>query len=124
MRVENALAVENEELRERVRQLEEIITGFEPDFPREFQITPSEAQVLRALMLSGMTTKDHLMHVLYGARQGDPPRTEVLNVYVCKLRSKLLKFGISIDTVWGRGYAMSPASKAILKYILTPEPVL
>lgn len=39
---------------------------------------------------------------------------------ICQLRGKLGKFGIVIETRWGRGYKMTDASRATIKALLTP----
>ncbi|MDE3830273.1 helix-turn-helix domain-containing protein [Sinorhizobium meliloti] len=56
-------------LRERVRQLEELLAPTTVPVPIEFGLTSSD-------------------------------------VFVCKMRKKLARFGVTIETVWGQGYRL------------------
>jgi len=49
-------------------------------------------------------TKDALLNHLYGGM--DEPEMKIIDVFVCKLRSKLALAGCNdmIGTAWGRGY--------------------
>ena len=41
-----------------------------------------------------------------------------MDVYVCKVRAKLERFGIRIETVWGHGYAVKPEMKTLVSQVL------
>ena len=51
-------------------------------------------------------TKEAILAHLYGSM--DEPEIKIIDVFVCKLRSKLTKAGLPmvISTVWGRGYSV------------------
>lgn len=116
------LRVENEELREKVRQLEEII-GFHAQAPVVFGLNRREEMVLGILTKRDRVTKGQIMIALYSDQVGGPD-IRIIDVYICRLRKKLKGFGIEINTIWGIGYSLTPASKAIIKKFLPPEPVL
>lgn len=81
--------------------------------PAVAQLTNSEAQLVVLLRNKspGYATKQGLMDQMYAFRLGDDePEIKIIDVYVCKLRKKLALHEITIDTVWGRGYAMSKPS--------------
>lgn len=44
----------------------------------------------------------------------NPPDIKIVDVFVCKMRKKLRPYGITIDTVWGRGYLLTAESVLIL----------
>lgn len=78
--------------------------------PPEWRLTPTEHRFFAALvqMPSGhVATKEHLHTAL---SDKDEPDTElkIVDVIACKVRKKLLPFGVTFETVWGRGYRLSP----------------
>lgn len=99
---------ENEELREQVRQLLIMLRGDAP-MPIQFSLTGKEAALLGALMQGTIVSKESCLHFIYQGR--DEPELKIIDVFVCKLRRKLKPFGITIDTAWGRGYALAPEAK-------------
>lgn len=102
---------ENDELRERVMQLEEQL-GASATFPPIFMLTAHEARIFGALMQRETCTKEQLMSALYSLRpDSDEVMIKIIDVYVCKARKKLAPFGIEITTIWGRGYMLTEAMK-------------
>ena len=76
-------------------------------------LTTKEYQILELLALrKGSTiTKEMFLNHLYGGM--DEPEMKIVDVFICKLRKKLLVASGGknyIETVWGRGYVMRPAS--------------
>ena len=63
-----------------------------------------ELLVLRRNMIM---TKEAILSQLYGGM--DEPEIKIIDVFVCKIRSKLTKVGLPavISTVWGRGYSVT-----------------
>lgn len=116
-----AIERENEELREKVRQLEKLC-GFTLDAPLEFGLTQKEGQLFSFLYRSNIVSKDAAMDVLYGDRPNDAPEMKIVDIFICKMRKKVEPFGIKIDTMWGRGYRMPPETKKLVKKYLEPEP--
>jgi two-component system cell cycle response regulator CtrA len=70
------------------------------------RLTAKEYAILELLVLrKGMVlTKDTFLNHLYGGI--DEPEMKIIDVFVCKLRKKLVQAGCPnfIETVWGRGY--------------------
>ena len=71
-------------------------------------LTGKEFDLLKLLMLrrNMIMTKEAILAHLYGGM--DEPEIKIIDVFVCKLRSKLTKAGLPtfISTVWGRGYSV------------------
>lgn len=89
-----------------------------PAVPIEFKLTGKEASMLGVLMSRGLCSKDLLMDQIYSDSfhaTGELPELKIIDVFICKLRKKLKAFGIVIDTQWGQGYALTPASKDIIR---------
>lgn len=80
-------------------------------FHRRWHLTGKEAVLLAALYArrGNMVNKEGLMSAIYGDRP-EEPEMNIVDVFVCKIRKKLRAIGAGpIDTVWGIGYAISPA---------------
>lgn len=75
----------------------------------EVSLTIKEYQILELLILrKGMTiSKELFLDHLYGGI--DEPEIKIIDVFICKLRKKLAKFGVLnlIGTAWGRGYVVN-----------------
>ncbi|WP_292463535.1 response regulator transcription factor [Mesorhizobium sp.] len=74
-------------------------------------LTQRETSVLELLALrqGSIVTKEMVMNFLYGGR--DEPEMKIIDVYICKIRTKLHAAlgGLDIiQTVWGRGYQFIP----------------
>lgn len=120
----DALEAENDELRERIRQLERTFLNTEWTPPVELGLTIGEARIVGMLAVrEEATTKDMFMTALYGLRpDSDQVEPKIIDVFVCKARRKLARYGIEIGTVWGRGYIMPEASRnALINWCKTPE---
>lgn len=103
---------ENEILRERIRQLEETL-GHRLTVPIIFGLSDHEGRMLGALMSREILSKPQLLDVLYGHKPvDDEPEIKIIDVYVCKTRAKLKRFGVEISTKWGGGYYMTKDAKA------------
>lgn len=72
-------------------------------------LTRKEYQILHLLAMRKGTVlnKDAFLNHLYGGV--DEPESKIIDVFVCKLRRKLQKAGLSgtqIETIWGQGYVL------------------
>ena len=98
---------ERDNARARVAELEEAL--FRPDFrvPPEWRLRRQEVTLLGALIASGdaVLTRGAMMSALYGSDDWATPK--ILDVIMCKMRTKLKPHGITVETVWGRGYRLS-----------------
>lgn len=107
------LEAENDELRERIRQLEARPARL---LPVELCLSAHEEALIRFLLGVPEASKERLLTALYGNKpDGDEPDIKIVDVFVCKARKKLAKFGIEVTTLWGRGYALPPKSKALIR---------
>lgn len=93
-------------LRERIRQLEEVLAPSAVPVPVEFGLTGSEARVFAHLASRDIATKQSLMMALYSDRADIEPEPKIVDVFVCKMRKKLARYGVTIETVWGQGYRL------------------
>jgi two-component system cell cycle response regulator CtrA len=114
---------ENALLRERIARLEECL-GMTQAYPIELGLTPAEGRVFGVLMRRDIATKDAVMATLYSALGKDEADLKITDVLICKIRKKVIPFGVSIKTVWGQGWTMPSASKAIVQSMMgkTGEP--
>jgi two-component system, cell cycle response regulator CtrA len=98
---------------------------------RQVHLTGKEYAILELLMLRKgvVLTKEMFLNHLYGGM--DEPEAKIIDVFICKLRKKLVGYGAGdlIATVWGRGYMMRdpaarPAQDAAVSGRLTDERTL
>lgn len=105
------------ELEERLVQVTE---AFNPPvkFDRLLRLTDTEGEMLALLLRRPHWTKAALYTVMYGMRL-DPPEEKIIDVYICKIRAKVKRHGIKIDTVWGDGWRVDRDNRErIESYIL------
>ena len=110
-----ALEAENERLQDRILVLEDLL-GIGLEWPLFLGLTPHEGKVLGALMRREVQSKEGLLLALYGHKpDGDMPEIKIIDVFICKVRKKLARFGITIDTLWGQGYRLQPTMREKIK---------
>jgi DNA-binding winged helix-turn-helix (wHTH) protein len=70
-------------------------------------LTKKERELLEMLgsRNGACLSKSQLLDALYVGR--DEPELKIIDVFVCKLRSKLGPAKAAIQTIWGRGYAFN-----------------
>lgn len=98
---------EIEQLRERVRQLEDILAPPGTPIPLEWRLTGKEARVFAHLTTRDVATKESIMLALYSDRADEGPEMKIVDVFICKMRKKIEPFGVTINTVWGTGYSLA-----------------
>jgi DNA-binding response OmpR family regulator len=107
---ERALRAENDELRERVRQLEEALSPALPptwDLP----LPAAEARALGVLFRNpGIVTRDSLYVAMCGI--GSESDSRVVLVRLVSLRRHLRPHGVEIRNAYGKGYFLPPESRA------------
>ncbi|KAB7782408.1 helix-turn-helix domain-containing protein [Methylorubrum populi] len=107
-----ALLEERDTLREQIRQLEEALR---PTIilPRAWRLTRRESDFLNVLRAAApnVVHRERMLIALYGTWD-DAPEQKITDVYLCKVRRKLMEAQarIEIETVWGRGWRLSPES--------------
>lgn len=115
------IEAENDDLRARLRDMERMY-GFHNDVPMIFGLTASEAKVMSLLISRDQANKHQILAALMSDRGGDEePEIKIVDVFICKIRVKLKIFDVPIETLWGRGYRMTPESKAKVAEYLQAE---
>lgn len=104
------LREENDLLRLRVEELEGIL--LRPVLPRSLKLTKRESEILAVLLARPLSSRSDLMTALYSLEAGDPPDDQIIAIFIVKLRKKLGRFGITIQTQWGQGWFLTNDDKA------------
>jgi hypothetical protein len=106
---------ENDELRERVRQLEEHLRQKFLS-PPHLGFTRTEDVLLGCLLSREVARRDFMHWALYSDRTDeDIPDIKALDSLICILNRKLKRIGIRILNKWGVGYFLPPQEKEKLK---------
>lgn len=71
-----------------------------------FDLTEYEARFLRLLADGRPRTKAQVLDNLYYDKLDNPPEPKIVDVWLCKLRAKVGRYGVSIETIWGVGYRL------------------
>lgn len=103
------LLQENEALQERVRYLEEQLTISER-VPRELRLQRVQERMLLMFARRGSVAKEQLAMCCHS----EDVSTDSVKYRVYELRQKVRGLGIEINTRYGGGYEMPPASRAIV----------
>ena len=105
-------------LETRIRQLEDRIDALETALGLNviphvgLGLTQAEARIFGMLLERDAVTREQLMIGLYATRpDGEIPEPKIIDVMVCKLRRKLSRFNIGINTIRGQGYRIDLAGK-------------
>ena len=113
---------ETERLRDRVEELERVL-GVDMSLTERlrdvFDLEPGLTPILGMLMKRAFVSHSSLYTVLYAGRpECDWPNEKVMDVQICKLRRKLRKHGVTVQTRWGEGWMMSMADKAKVRAVV------
>ena len=111
---------DNEILKARIEQLEGML-GYEFETPRFLGLTKQESKLFGLLMArTALVTQDLAVDALYGGQpeERDP---RIVDVFICKLRKKLKRWDIKIETVWGLGFRIPALDKAKAKTIMAEQ---
>ncbi len=76
------------------------------DTPVAADLTPMESAIVNYIANSGTVHREQIMDFLYSDAI-NPPQPKIVDVYISRARKKLTPHDIRIDTLLGRGYAMS-----------------
>ena len=107
------LMLENEMLRDALLGRESVA------IPAEWKLTPMERKMF--LLLAGpaqVVTRVSMLNFLYAESEW-PDTIRVIDVLMCYLRKKVKKFGVKIETVFGRGWSLDAKTKKAIR--LGPE---
>jgi two-component system cell cycle response regulator CtrA len=115
---------ELERLRDRVRELEEIL-GMDVELPNQLGFTPVENKIVGLLIKRPVVSKEVLYTTLYGDRpECEQPDIKIFDVYICKLRKKLKVMNIQIYSRYTIGYYIDDDAKATLQSLNRVKPIL
>lgn len=78
-----------------------------------FQISTTQAQILRYLAIRKICRNENLMEMLYGDRI-DQPGIVAIKVQIHKLRRNTALCRVRIETVWGQGYTLTSGRQLLL----------
>lgn len=123
------LLEERDILRETVHQLEEklreMLAPRTVVLPRSWRLTRKEELIVLAFLKVGTNTLDRerMMLTLYGMFDDDTPQMKILDVFICKIRRKMMEAQtlIHIETVWGRGWRLEAESFDRLKGVVEAQ---
>jgi two-component system cell cycle response regulator CtrA len=104
------------ELREKVRQLEELLAPTDVAFPAKWELTPAEALMLSCLIAgdAGYRTKEQLLHVLTEHSPREDIGAANVGSRIFQLRRKLTPWNVYIETRYGLGYQLTiPSLRAL-----------
>ncbi|TPG41882.1 DNA-binding response regulator [Roseomonas nepalensis] len=80
-------------------------------------LTAKEYAILELLTLrkGAVMTKEAFLNHLYNGM--DEPEVKIIDVFICKLRKKLVQAGCEdlIGTVWGRGYVLRDPAQGMIR---------
>lgn len=106
------------ELTEQLKALKEALSDRDV-FPPEWKLTGTEVKALHVLLRKKLASKEDI-HIAMGAQDhADQTEIKIVDVYICKLRKKLEPFNVTIDTLWGQGYFLSPESRTLIESAMT-----
>lgn len=103
------LRVENETLREQVRQLKQQLVEGGKNAPLSWGLTDRERRLYAHMASRELVTRESCMAVMYGHMIA-PPDPKIIDVWLCKLRKKLAPHGVHIETHWGIGWSLPQKS--------------
>lgn len=103
------------EKEEEIIQLREALRPVDWLPPAEIGLTSSQARIIACLYgaKGEVTSKERLYHALYHD-QNVEREIKIVDVMICKMRKKLIEYGIEIKTAWGRGHYLDKTSLDIL----------
>lgn len=104
------LRIENEELRERVRQLEEALCP-PLEAPGHLGLSATQARMFSALLARESVSNDALALCVFGPSNG-AVAPETIRVHISRLRKKIDPYGYRIRSIHYLGYRLeSPADR-------------
>ena len=116
---EQALRAENDQLRERLRFIEDEVFGAAWSFPVAWGLTRLEQRLLSAIVALPCLTTPAAMVALYGT-EADARHPSIIGLMICHIRPKLARLGIRITTSRGVGrgnavYAIAEVQRSEIK---------
>jgi two-component system cell cycle response regulator CtrA len=106
--VEMELRLERDRLRLERDRLRDLLAP--PGYlPASLGLTPTEERAFKALVAHKEWEKEAFLTAVYlDTPEDDMPDIKMVDVLICKLRKKLEPFGLEIETLWKKGFRLSP----------------
>lgn len=80
--------------------------------PGAWLLTEAEERLVLLIASRAVLARRDAHVIFYGERpEYDQPDPKVFDAWVCKIRTKLAPYGISVDSVWGTGWSMDADSR-------------
>lgn len=111
---------ERDVLLNRIDQLETEL-GLRLDVPPEFAVTRNMGRLLAMLLKREVVTRDGALVAIYSGMPNTwdkDPDPKIIDVFICKLRVRLRKYGIKVSCKWGLGYFMDGENKRKLRELI------
>jgi two-component system cell cycle response regulator CtrA len=115
------LIIQNQELREEVRNMREILVPIIVA-PSGFGMTPREWDLTSCLYANSpkIMSRQALLEAMY-PNNASAPEMKIIDVFICKIRKKIKPHGMDIGLSWGKGYFMPPESASVLRALLDQQ---
>jgi two-component system cell cycle response regulator CtrA len=107
-------------LLDRIDQLETEL-GLKTDIPPEFCIPRNMGRLLAMLLKREVVTREGAVLAIYSGMPNTwdkEPDPKIIDVFICKLRVRLRKYGIKVSCKWGLGYFMDGENKRKLRELI------
>lgn len=92
--------------------------------PVEWGLTSKEQAIVGVLLTRELCSKEALHMALYSDLPDGGPEIKIIDVFVCKVRRKVERYGVLIETIWGKGYIMPAATKALVRELIAASPTV
>lgn len=111
---------ERDVLMDRITELEAQL-GIRNDIPPMFGIPRNMGALLAMLLKREVVTRDGALLAIYSGMPNTwdkEPDPKIIDVFICKLRVRLRKYGVKVSCKWGLGYFMDGENKRKLRDLI------
>lgn len=103
------------DLEEQVRQLEAQLYGRHWEAPRELRFTALEEAIVATMLAANgrACSSEFLIDATRGLRgcHRQNPTSNIIDTKLCHVRAKMRPYGLTIETVWGRGWCITRTTR-------------
>lgn len=95
--------------------------GLKIEIPPEFCIPRNMGALLAMLLKREVVTREGAVLAIYSGMPNTwdkDPDPKIIDVFICKLRVRLKKYGIKVSCKWGLGYFMDGENKRKLRDLI------
>lgn len=107
-------------LLDRIELLEQEL-GMKTELPPEFGIPRNMSALLTMLLKREIVTREGALLAIYSGMPNTwdkEPDPKIIDVFVCKLRVRLRKYGVKVSCKWGFGYFIDGENKRKLRELI------